>query len=166
MSERRFLSRSEGATRALGAALGGRLGAGAVVSLDGELGAGKTVLVQGIARGLGVTAPVSSPTYLLMKEYSGRVPLYHFDAWMPGRERAFLEGGGDALLGGEGVCVVEWGSRVQDLLPLPMLVIELSHAGPSLRSIVLRVVDGGGGAEAYRDLLCALEPLLDLEELP
>ena len=88
---RTFRSRSAEETAALGEALGRRLGQGAVIALDGELGAGKTVFVQGLARGLGVEEPVTSPSFTLMHEHAGRLTLHHFDAWMTGREVAFLE---------------------------------------------------------------------------
>jgi len=130
-SELRLVSRSEAATAALGEAIGARLEAGAVVAIDGELGAGKTTLVQGLARGLGVDAGVASPSYTLMHTYTGRVPVYHYDAWMQGRERAFLEGGGAEWLEGGGVALVEWAERVADWLPEPRLHVHLAHPSES-----------------------------------
>jgi len=147
-----FVSRSAEATEALGAALGGELRAGAVVALDGDLGAGKTCLVRGIARGLGVTDPVTSPSFTLMHEYEGRVPVHHFDAWMTGREAAFLEGGGADELGGDGVALVEWGARVADYLPAARLEITLEHVSPEVRRIGLRVL----GEPPRADLVAAL----------
>jgi tRNA threonylcarbamoyladenosine biosynthesis protein TsaE len=140
-------------TEAVGEALGAALGPGAVVALDGELGAGKTCLVRGIARGLGVTEPVSSPSFTLMHEYPGRVTVHHFDAWMTGREAAFLEGGGAEALGGEGVALVEWAERVADYLPAGRLEVRLFHRGPTERRLVLRVL----GAPPRADLVAALD---------
>ena len=124
-------------TEELGAVLGEALEPGAVLALDGELGAGKTCLVRGLARGLGVTEAVTSPSFTLQHAYTGRVTLYHFDAWMAGREAAFLEAGGAEALDGEGVAVVEWASRVAEYLPADRLEVTLEHLGPSRRRIRL-----------------------------
>lgn len=124
---RHFVSRSAAATEALGEALGRLLPTGAVLALHGEMGTGKTTLVRGLARGLGVEGPVTSPTFVLMQEYAGRERLYHFDAWMDGREALFLEGGGADYLGGDGVAVIEWAERVERFLPRPHLTLRLDH---------------------------------------
>ena len=149
--ELRLVSRSEAATAALGTAIGERLEAGAVVAIDGELGAGKTTLVHGLARGLGVAEGVASPSYTLMHTYTGRVPVYHYDAWMQGRERAFLEGGGAEWLEGGGVALVEWAERVADWLPEPRLHVQLAHPpasrpglDPGWRRIVVTAIGPAG----------------------
>ena len=134
LEELRLVSRSPEATEALGEALGARLAAGCVVALDGDLGAGKTTLVRGLARGLGVAEGVASPTYTLMHAYDGRVPVYHFDAWMQGREEAFLEGGGAEWLEAGGVALVEWADRVADWLPAARLSVRIEHARSPLGS--------------------------------
>jgi tRNA threonylcarbamoyladenosine biosynthesis protein TsaE len=118
-----------------------------VLALDGELGAGKTAFVRGLARGLGVEEPVSSPTYVLMNVYSGRLELYHFDAWMERREEAFLADGGSEWLRAGGVCAVEWASRVADWLPLPRLAVRLAHAGSQARSVQIEVLPDAQGGE-------------------
>ena len=174
-----FHSPREDATEALGAQLGCTLGATAVVALRGDLGAGKTCMVRGIARGLGVLDRVHSPTFTLMHEYQGRLPLYHFDAWMEGRERAFLEGGGDEWFRGEGISVVEWADRIEDWLPPRHLSICIEHRGGGERRIAVELMgeaprtpdgshppggspgDGGGLLAALE----ALEPREGLEEL-
>ncbi len=155
--ERRLVSSAPRATEELGERLGARLQAGALVCLDGELGSGKTCFVRGLARGLCVTERVSSPTYALLQSYSGRLELLHFDAWMEGRERAFLLDGGLEGLDGGAVAVVEWAERVIDMLPAPRLRIELRHAGPSTREISLRVEGSGVQAERLEELLARLE---------
>jgi tRNA threonylcarbamoyladenosine biosynthesis protein TsaE len=126
------------ATEALGAALGALAEAGDVIALHGELGAGKTALVRGIARGLGAGDEVASPTYILMDaHHGGRLPLFHFDAWMEGREKAlFLDGGDDWLRAG-GVAVVEWAGRVADWLPRPRLDVALAHVSLAARRATL-----------------------------
>jgi tRNA threonylcarbamoyladenosine biosynthesis protein TsaE len=124
-----LISRSPDATRALGAALGRALPPGTLVALDGDLGSGKTCFVQGLAEGLGVADPVTSPTYALLQTYSGRLDLHHFDAYMEGRERALLLDGGLEWMHAGGVAAVEWAKRVEDVLPRPRLSIVLEHVG-------------------------------------
>lgn len=122
----------EAGTEALGRAIGARLRPGEAVALAGELGAGKTCLARGLARGLAVDDPdgVCSPTYLLVMEHPGPVPMLHVDAYLPAKTRAFLEEGGvDYLAEAEGVVVVEWADRVADLLPAETLWVRL---GPAL----------------------------------
>lgn len=157
--ERRLLSRSEAATEELAARLGRVLPAGTVVALTGELGSGKTCFVRGLARGLGIEEGVASPTYTLMQAHEGgRLPLYHFDAWMEGREKAWLAEGGGEWLRGEGVAVVEWAGRVEAWLPRPRLQVALAHAGPEERTLVLRVVAGDPGeADPLERLLADLD---------
>lgn len=154
--ERHFVSSAPSATEELGERLGAALPAGALVCLDGELGSGKTCFVRGLARGLGIVERVSSPTYALLQSYSGRLELLHFDAWMEGRERAFLLDGGLEGLDGDAVAVVEWAARVLDMLPAVRLRIELRHAGSSTRELSLRVEGAGGAAERLEQVLARL----------
>ena len=148
-----FLSHSPEASEALGEALGLAIEAdpelaraGVVLALEGELGAGKTAIARGLARGLGSLDRVHSPSFTLMHTYQGRLPIYHFDAWMEGRERAFLEGGGAEWLEAGGVAVIEWASRVEAWLPRPRLQLVLEHLGNhalqsrrlTLRAIVMQ----------------------------
>lgn len=170
-STRRFRSRSPEATEELGAALGRALvrsgATDAVLALDGELGAGKTTLVRGLGRGLGAEGEVTSPSFTLMHEHPGEVPLWHLDAWMAGRERALLEGGAvEALLAG-GVAAIEWGGRVADLLPEPRLEALMTHVAEGEREVLLQVVGQPDGAAAARleAALEALEPVPDLLEV-
>lgn len=148
MTERVFDCTSPEATSDLARALGRAVSPGVVIALDGELGSGKTHFVRGLARGLEVTDPVSSPTYTLQHAYRGRLDLYHFDAWMQGREQAFLLDGGAEWFDAGGVCVIEWAERVRELLPTPRIAVLLEHRGPSTRRLRLSVVTaaGAGGA--------------------
>ena len=116
------------ATDALGEWLGRRLLPGQTLALSGELGAGKTCVARGVARGLGVDDPlaVASPTYLLVVEHEGPVPMIHVDAYLDAKTRAFLLDGGAAWLGERGgVTVVEWAERIAALLPGPTLWLRL-----------------------------------------
>jgi len=98
-------------TQALGCALGALAQAGDVILLEGELGAGKTALTQGIGLGLGVSATVNSPTFTILKEYQGRLPLYHFDLYRLDAPDELYDLGFEDYFRDDGVCVVEWAER-------------------------------------------------------
>jgi len=100
----------------LGEKIGKLLKPGSIVTLKGALGAGKTVFAAGIARALGITETVTSPTYTIINEYEGTVPLYHIDAYRLAGDEDFKLAGGEELLFGEGVCVIEWPERLS-LIP-------------------------------------------------
>jgi tRNA threonylcarbamoyladenosine biosynthesis protein TsaE len=136
-------TRSPAATAALGRRLAERLGAGACLALTGPLGAGKTALVRGIAAGLGVAdgRMVSSPTYVLVQEYPGRVPIYHIDLYRmvhPAEELADL-GLGEMLA--DGVVLIEWADRAAGALPRPRWEISIELVGPRGRRFTLRRVE-------------------------
>lgn len=129
-------------TEALGERLGGLLAAGDMVALYGDLGAGKTTLVRGLARGLGSPDRVSSPTFVLMHVYDGRLPVYHFDAYRLSGPSDLLGIGAEEYLEGDGVAVVEWSERALGILPEERLDVFLS-AGPSPDERVLRLEGRG-----------------------
>lgn len=158
---RRFVSRSREATEALGAAVGREIGGGTIVALEGDLGAGKTCFVRGLARGLGIEDSVTSPTYALMQSYAGRLELFHFDAWMEGRERSFLLDGGLECLHDESVAAIEWADRVLDLLPQRRVRIRCSHAGTEARRIEISLE---GDGRAAIDLARITRPM-DVDEI-
>lgn len=129
-----FETHSEAETAALAARLANVLDSGSVVALVGELGAGKTRLVQGIAEALGVDRrSVSSPTFVLIHEYEGRVPVYHFDAYRTKEAFEFTDLGAEELLDGNGVCLIEWADRVAELLPNDHLRIDIAATGETSR---------------------------------
>lgn len=96
---------------------------GDVITLEGDLGAGKTSFTQGLAQGLGIADVVNSPTFTIIKEYQGRLPLYHMDVYRVGDEMEDL--GYDEYFYGEGVTVIEWASMIESILPPERLAIEI-----------------------------------------
>lgn len=109
-------SASPEATRAIGERIGAALAPGTVVLLRGPLGAGKTVLAKGIARGLGVEDEIISPTYTIVADYPGRIPLAHVDLYRVEGATQIAGLGLDDLLAGPGVTVVEWGEKLEPTL--------------------------------------------------
>lgn len=108
-----FITRSPSETERVGEALGKRLTAGTVIAYRGDLGAGKTAFTRGLARGLGITESVTSPTYTIVNEYtSGRLPLFHFDMYRLGSEDELFDIGWEDYLERGGVCAVEWSENV------------------------------------------------------
>ncbi len=105
-------------TFALGETLGRAARPGDVFALEGDLGAGKTVMAQGLARGLGVEEPVNSPTFTILQVYdTGRLPLYHFDVYRIEDVDEMEEIGWEDCVYGDGVTVIEWADRIRDILP-------------------------------------------------
>jgi len=134
MNEWLFQAPDLAATERLGRAIAAAVGAGDVIGLRGGLGAGKTTLVRSIAVALGIDENlVSSPTFVLVKEYEGRLPVYHFDTYRLGDPDEFTAIGADELLFGDGVCLIEWADRVEDLLPTDRLTINANATGETSR---------------------------------
>jgi tRNA threonylcarbamoyladenosine biosynthesis protein TsaE len=123
------------ATTAFGHRIGKLLFPGAVVALTGPLGAGKTHLVRAIAEGLDIpdSRVVSSPTFVLIQEYTARIPIYHFDAYRLRSEGEFFDLGAQEYFEGSGVCLIEWADRVAGCLPIEHLRIELRVTGDTTR---------------------------------
>ncbi|MGN0140668.1 MAG: tRNA (adenosine(37)-N6)-threonylcarbamoyltransferase complex ATPase subunit type 1 TsaE [Roseburia sp.] len=105
-------------TRALGRQIGQNAQPGDLYTLVGDLGVGKTVFTQGIAEGLGITEPVSSPTFTIVQIYEeGRIPFYHFDVYRIGDPEEMDEIGYEDYFYGDGLCMVEWANLIEELLP-------------------------------------------------
>lgn len=111
----------------LGKVIGELLRPGDVVALTGNLGVGKTTLVQGMARGLGIKGPVTSPTFTLIKEYSGRLPVYHIDVYRLDDPEEIELLGFDELLITDGVVIVEWADLIEALLPKNYVDVNLKR---------------------------------------
>lgn len=105
-------------TYALGEKIGRRAQPGQVYTLIGDLGVGKTVFTQGVAAGLGITEPVSSPTFTIVQFYDdGRMPFYHFDVYRIGDPEEMEEVGFEDCIYGEGLCLIEWANLIEEILP-------------------------------------------------
>ena len=132
------ITQSAAETRALGQWLAGQLLPGDVVLLEGELGAGKSELARGIARGLGVTETVTSPSFTILNVYeSGRAPLYHFDWYRIEDEEELWELGLQDYLGRDGIALIEWPERAPGWIPETCLEIRIEPRGDTERSITL-----------------------------
>ena len=141
MSEQ-FQTNSVEETVALGKRLAGRFAIGDCIALIGELGAGKTVFVRGLAVGLGITDErmVSSPTYVLVQEYAGRIRLYHVDLYrLPAAEDELDNLGLDEMLS-DGVVVIEWADRAKNALPKPHWRVTIKPTGLTSRQFTLERV--------------------------
>ena len=126
-------------TQALGQKLASRLASGDVIAYFGDLGAGKTAFTRGLAQGLGITAPVTSPTYTIVNEYlSGRIPLFHFDMYRLSSSDELFDIGWEDYLSRGGVCAVEWSENVEDALQDAIRVtIEKDADEPDTRHITI-----------------------------
>ena len=141
-----FISHSPAQTEALGEALGKILTPGTVLAYRGDLGAGKTAFTRGLARGLGSTERVTSPTYTIVNEYlSGRMPLFHFDMYRLGSSDELFDIGWEDYLERGGVCAVEWSENVADALT-DAITVTIEKTGEETRRITLE------GSEALADL--------------
>lgn len=119
---------SEKETEKLGEAIGRAAVPGMVIALIGDLGTGKTTLTKSVARGLGVTETVTSPTFNIIREYrSGRIPLFHFDVYRIADPEEMYELGYEEYFYGDGVCVVEWADLIEELLPEDAVIIRMDR---------------------------------------
>lgn len=140
-----YYTRSETETEQLGYALGEKLSPGTVIAYEGDLGAGKTAFTRGLARGLGVTERVTSPTYTIVNEYAGRIPLFHFDMYRLSSAEDLFDIGWEDYLERGGVIAVEWSSRVTEALEGALEInIRKDPAAENGRFITIM----GGGMDA------------------
>ena len=124
-------------TAAVGERLAATLGPGDVVAITGELGAGKTCFVQGLTRGLAVETRATSPTFVLINEYRGRLPVHHVDAYRTARATELIDLGLLELFDGDGVTVVEWADRAASLLPERAIHVHIDGVGDEPRTITI-----------------------------
>ncbi len=121
-----FLSRSSEDTEEFAYRFGRNLKPGSVVALRGPLGAGKTAFVRGLAAGFGISS-VTSPTYTLVNHYEGTIPIYHFDVYRIDNRDDDLREWMDEYLFGDGICVIEWADKIENLLPKETVWVEISE---------------------------------------
>jgi len=139
-------------TLALGRRLGELASPGDVFLLSGSLGAGKTCLAQGSARGLGITGCTPSPTFVLVRQSIGRLPLYHIDFYRLDNIEEIAGLGLDDYLYGNGVCVIEWAEKGISLLPPEHLWIKITYAGENRRHFIIKP-----SGQRYRRLLAGIK---------
>ncbi len=121
----KFHSSSVEESVALGKKIGAFLKKGDVLALQGPLAAGKTTITKGIAQALGVEDTITSPTFCLISEYQGRLPLYHFDVYRLQGSDDFANLGAEDMLYGDGVCLIEWSEKIMDELPKKTIILRL-----------------------------------------
>ena len=141
-----FTTNSPAETERIGEALGKILPAGAILAYEGDLGAGKTAFTRGLARGLGYTDPVTSPTYTIVNEYlGGRLPLFHFDMYRLHSSDDLFDIGWEDYLDRNGICAVEWSENVAEAME-GAITVRIEKTGENTRCITLE------GGEALADL--------------
>ena len=150
----RLSTRSVEETQALGAALAAVLRPGDVVALSGDLGAGKTAFVQGVARGLGSTDHVGSPTFTLVREYAGRCRILHMDVYRLDRIQDVFDLGFDELFDPEAVLLIEWGEAIEAALPVDHLVVRIE--APDDDDLDLRIFEIRAHGDAWTPRASAL----------
>lgn len=147
-----LISGSPEETRQLGEQLGRLAQTGDVLLLTGELGAGKTCLTQGIAWGLGIEGYATSPTFVVVNQYTGRLTMYHIDLYRIDTLSEVADLGLDDYLYGDGMCVVEWADKALEALPPEHLLVELAFISDTGRSVELEP-----SGERYETLISQIE---------
>ncbi|NGP77632.1 tRNA (adenosine(37)-N6)-threonylcarbamoyltransferase complex ATPase subunit type 1 TsaE [Balneolaceae bacterium YR4-1] len=138
-SEKEFISESEEQTKKFAADFARSLKAGDVVCLEGDLGAGKTHFVKGMVTAFGIEeSDVQSPTFTLINEYPGSIPLYHFDCYRMESVHEAIEIGAEEYFYGEGVSVIEWPERIRDIIPAEAVWITITSLAPTKRKFVIQ----------------------------
>lgn len=135
MAKANYISESVKQTEEIGFSIGKTLKKGDVVSLRGPLGAGKTIVAKGIARSLGITEEIVSPSFTLVQEYIGRLPLYHIDLYRLSGSDDFESIGGEELLYSDGITLIEWSEKIDELLPFHTITIQLTIEEDLTRTI-------------------------------
>ncbi len=131
-------SHSEMETQEVGRKVANKVKKGAVISLRGSLGAGKTVFAKGFARELGITEAIVSPTFTLVQEYDGALKMYHLDLYRLSGEDEFESMGGEDFLYSDGVSLIEWSEKIEDMLPEDTIYVDLTINEDLSRDIEIR----------------------------
>lgn len=140
-------------TKEFGIKIGNILKGGDIVCLNGDLGAGKTTLTKSIGLGLGVTDYITSPTFTLINEYSGRLPVYHFDVYRLENADELYDLGFDEYFYGKGVCIIEWADKIEKLLPRERTILDIEKG----KALDERRINITGYGNRYIEILKELE---------
>jgi tRNA threonylcarbamoyladenosine biosynthesis protein TsaE len=138
-----FHTKTEQETIALGEKIGRLLKKGDIIAMQGTLAAGKTTITKGIARALEITDTITSPTFCLISEYYGRMPLYHFDVYRLEGTEDFINLGADDMLYGDGVSIIEWSEKIMDELPSRTIILRLTPQEDGSRIIEIENWNNG-----------------------
>ena len=136
-------------TKEFGESLGKRLKKGDILCLNGDLGAGKTTLTKSIGIGLGVEEYITSPTFALINEYRGNLPVYHFDVYRLENVDELDDLGFDEYFFGEGVCIIEWAEKIEKMLPKEIIVLDIGKG----ETVDKRIVSISGRGNRYKEVL-------------
>lgn len=130
-----FTTKSQEETIALGQKIGSKLKKGDIIAMQGTLAAGKTTITKGIAQALGITDTITSPTFCLISEYYGKMPLYHMDVYRLDGGEDFVNLGTDDMLYGDGVSIIEWSEKIMDELPKTTIILKITPQDDGSRLI-------------------------------
>lgn len=140
-----YISKSYEETQKIASDFARTLKSGDVICMYGDLGAGKTTFVQGMAKGLNITEPITSPTFTIVNEYSGSLPLYHFDVYRIADSDEMYEIGYEEYVYGDGISVIEWAELIEDILPdkrYRVTILKELANGDDYRKIIIEKVHG------------------------
>ena len=130
-----FFTHSAEETIALGYKIGKKLKKGDIIAIQGTLAAGKTTITKGIAQALEISEEITSPTFCLISEYSGKMPLYRMDVYRLDGTEDFINLGVDDMLYGDGVCIIEWSEKIMEELPKHTIILRISTENDNSRKI-------------------------------
>lgn len=130
-----FFTHSAEETIALGYKIGKKLKKGDIIAMQGTLAAGKTTITKGIAQALEISEEITSPTFCLISEYFGKMPLYHMDVYRLDGTEDFINLGVDDMLYGDGVCIIEWSEKIMDELPKNTIILRILPQDDNSRKI-------------------------------
>lgn len=133
-----LFSNSAEDTIKIGELIGSSLTKGTVIAYKGTLAAGKTTLTKGIAESLEIDEVITSPTFTLVSEYEGKLPLYHFDVYRLDSVEDFLNIGSEEMMYGDGVCAIEWSEKIESALPKDAIIIDIEILTPETRKITIK----------------------------
>ena len=150
-----LLSRSPEETMDIGRTMAQKVLSGDILAFSGDLGAGKTCFIQGVCRGLGVPEDIyiTSPSFVILNRYKGRLPIYHFDFYRLSCQDEILDLGYEEYFFGHGVCLVEWAERAEGILSEAYLKIRINNLSPTERRIELSAY-----GDDYQERFCSLDP--------